>query len=78
MIIELIYIGDHFYRESGSAMSSIYTVEGHRSDWGFVQRDLREGHTINIRPATRLELNHYEAMLNQMRRKADTMREKTE
>ena len=35
-VINLIFIGDRFYRKSGSCMSSIYSVEGLRFDWGLV------------------------------------------
>lgn len=67
--MELIYIGDHFYAESRTMMSSIYTTDGQRSDWGFVQCALRDGETVNIRPATTAEINHYEAKLNELRRR---------
>jgi hypothetical protein len=54
--INLIYIGDKFYRESSTRMSSIYTEKFQRYDWGFVQRDLQEGKTVNIRPANTIEM----------------------
>ena len=69
--VELIYIGENFYRESETSMSSIYTVDGKRYDWGFVDSALQQGKTVNIRPATTLELNHYEAELNRIRRKRE-------
>jgi hypothetical protein len=54
---KLIFIGNNYYSESGSWMSSLYE-EGtwSRYDWGFVQRDLGEGIPITIRPATEDEL----------------------
>ncbi len=55
----LIYIGDHFYHRSGSMMSSIYTEDGERYDWGFVQRDLGMGKSVTIRPATIREMTPY-------------------
>lgn len=61
--LELIFIGDHFYSESGSWMSSIYHLDGRRSDWGKVNVALREGRDVHIRPATDEELEHYEKQL---------------
>jgi hypothetical protein len=63
METKLIYIGDNFYLESGTNMSSIYTEDGARYDWGFVSRDLKDGKTVTIRPATTNELTHYKAKL---------------
>ena len=57
--MELIFIGTEFYHESKTAMSFIYTVDGKRSDWGFVQIALREGKSVHIRPATEKELEFY-------------------
>lgn len=68
MITRLIYIGDHFYHESGSIMSPVYTEDGRRYDWGFVQRDLAEGKSISIRPATPEEKTYYEQKLQQLRK----------
>jgi hypothetical protein len=62
-VTRLIFIGDHFYSQSGSMMSSIYTEDGYRYDWGFVQRDLRDGREVHIRPANPIELAHYESKL---------------
>lgn len=61
--MELIYIGDHFYDESKSIMSPIYTVEGNRSDWGFVQIALKNGDSVHIRQATKEEKKYYENRL---------------
>lgn len=57
MTTKLFYIGDKFYSESGTMMSSLYE-EGTRAryDWGFVNRDLRSGISVEIRPATEEEL----------------------
>ena len=66
--MNLIYIGDHFYAESGTMMSSIYTEDGRRTDWGFVQCALRDGQIVNIRPATQIELDGYEAKLSRLKR----------
>lgn len=61
--MKLIYIGDHFYMQSGTAMSPIYTEDGQRSDWGFVSIALRNGEDVYIRQATPKELEHYETKL---------------
>lgn len=71
--MKLIYIGDHFYQESGTAMSPIYTEDGQRSDWGFVQVALRKGESVSIRQATQQELDHYEATLSRFKRKRDSI-----
>lgn len=62
--VQLIYIGDEFYLKSGTSMSSLYE-EGtwQRYDWGFVSRDLRNGVTVNIRPANDEELGKAYRML---------------
>lgn len=57
--MNLIYIGEEFYERSKSKMSSIYTEEGTRSDWGYVELFLRNGGTVYIRPATKIEKNFY-------------------
>ena len=55
---KLFYIGDQFYLKSNSIMSSIYEQGSrNRYDWGFVERDLRQGKTIIIRPATKEEMS---------------------
>ena len=69
--MNIIYIGDNFYCESVSAMSSLYTESGERYDFGFMQRDLRDGKEIHIRQATIAERNHYEARLNELRRRRE-------
>ena len=56
----LVYIGDNYYRESGTIMSPIYEIdlEGklHRSDWGFCLMMLRQGDEILIRQASAREI----------------------
>lgn len=61
--MKLIYIGDHFYRESNTMMSPIYMEDGCRSDWGKVEIALRNGHEVHIRQATEAERSHYESRL---------------
>jgi hypothetical protein len=63
--INLIFIGDEFYSESGTSMSSIYVENTwERSDFGFVSVALRAGNTVNIRPATDAELGVAHRMLH--------------
>ena len=69
--MKLIYIGDHFYMESGTMMSPIYTEDGYRSDWGHVQTALKRGDSIEIRQATPQERDFYEARLAEMKREAE-------
>lgn len=61
--MDLIYIGDQFYLESGTVMSSIYDMQGNRSDWGFVQTALKKGESVHIRPATEEEKEPYHKYL---------------
>ena len=78
MKVELIYIGDNFYRESRSTMSSIYEVTGDpfkrkwkRWDWGFVSVALRNGDEIKIRPANPYELGVADSMLLDLMRRRE-------
>lgn len=72
--MKLIYIGDHFYSESGSLMSPIYGEDGSRSDWGKVQMALRQGDEVSIRQATQQERDFYEARLSRMKREIEQER----
>lgn len=54
--MKLVFIGDDFYHNSGTIMSSLYTEDGQRSDWGKVKIALRNGEKVCIRPATEKEL----------------------
>lgn len=65
--VELIFIGSHFYHESGTMMSSIYTLDGRRFDWGFVNVALRNGQEVFIRPATEKERHPYEEKLAELK-----------
>lgn len=56
-MIELIYIGQKFYRLSDTRLSSLYekvpgTGEYIRRDWGKVTLMLEQGQAVTIRPAT--------------------------
>ncbi len=59
-----IFIGDRFYRESGTIMSSVYEINPNgthsRTDWGFIGIALKNGKTVNIRPATSDEIKLFE------------------
>jgi hypothetical protein len=70
--MKLIYIGEDFYWESGTAMSSIYTEDGQRSDWGFVTIALQGGEHVEIRPATSDEIAFYAARLSDIKRKRES------
>ena len=67
VITKLLYIGDHFYFESGTSMSSIYTEDGYRYDWGFIKRDLSKGYEVHIRQATDAEVGRYERKLREIK-----------
>ena len=64
--MELIYIGDKFYNESSSVMSCLYTTDGARSDWCFVNVALRNGENVRIRQATTRELKKYQRKLDML------------
>lgn len=66
---EIIFIGDKFYSESSTMMSSIYHADFTRCDWGFVQSYLRDGYNVNIRPATQDEMSYFEDMLTKYKEK---------
>lgn len=66
--MDCIFIGDKFYDESGTMMSSIYQIdtdgEGyHRTDWGQINICLKNGGSVNIRPATPNETEIFEIQL---------------
>ena len=69
--MKLIYIGEHFYLESGTIMSPIYTENGDRSDWGHVQSILKTGGSIEIRQATQVERDFYEERLSELNRERE-------
>lgn len=47
------FFGDEYYQKSGTMMGSLYTESGKRYDWGFLQRDVRNGEDVVVKPATR-------------------------
>ena len=55
----VVYIGEEFYRKSGTMMSSVYQIvndELMRTDFRFIQIALRDGDEVRIRQATDKEL----------------------
>ena len=52
---ELIYVGRHFFTESGSHLGTLYHINGKRTDWGKVAVALDEGEDVFIRCASKLE-----------------------
>lgn len=62
--LKLFHIGDKFYTQSGTMMSSIYQQKTkERCDWGKVQLALSAGTKVSIRPATEAELKWAEQEL---------------
>jgi len=68
-MIELVCIGDRFYKESQSSMSAIYLEKPkgtfYRYDWGWMQLDMFAGKELHIRPPTKEELHFFEEKLNE-------------
>jgi hypothetical protein len=68
-MIELVIIGERFYKESQAMMSAVYREKNkgifYRYDWGFLQLDMIAGKEIHIRPATPAELRFFEEKLNE-------------
>ena len=62
----IVYVGEDFYRKSRTAMSSVYTEDGRRYDFGFLQVDLANGEEVMIRQATEVERGMYEQRLARM------------
>lgn len=65
--MQLIYIGDHFYWDSGTMMGSMYTTDGQRADFNTVTRALQAGEAVNIRPANATEYGEYERKLRALK-----------
>jgi hypothetical protein len=67
-MISLVYFGQKFYSQSGTILSSIYTNDFERYDYGFLQRDLENGYEVSIRQATPAERSVLENELAAIRR----------
>lgn len=63
----LVYIGRHFYQDSGTVMSTIYTELGERYDYGYMQEALANGEEFVIRQATPEEKELYEKLLERIK-----------
>ena len=46
------YFGDKYYNQSGTSMGILYTENGERYDWGFLQIDVDSGQDVIVRKAT--------------------------
>lgn len=76
---KLFYIGSHFYSGSRTVMSPIYEEgTGARYDWGFVERDLRDGKSVSIRQATPDEYNRAIDRLQELQRESRLFEEERE
>jgi len=69
--LKCMYIGQRFYYESGTMLSSIYTQDMKRTDFGKIQIALEEGRSVEIRPATEEELQHFIKRLDEMKSKKE-------
>lgn len=69
--MKLVYVGDYFYEGSSSIMSSLYTEDGSRSDWGKVNVALRNGEEIHIRQATEKELEMANKQLEYIKKRLE-------
>jgi hypothetical protein len=68
--MQMIFIGNRFYRESQTRMSSYYAIR-HDGSWercaiGDIENALAAGETVTIRPANRKELEQAERMLTRL------------
>lgn len=68
-MIEIVFIGERFYKESQTLMSAIYQLlpggVWDRYDWGKLQLDINAGKDIHIRSATKKEIRRFEMKLNE-------------
>lgn len=63
-LLNIIYMGKNFYKESGSAMSSIYDPKTlARLDWAWISRCLKNGWKVHIRLVTDKEMKWANAEL---------------
>jgi len=60
--MEVVFIGNNFYQESATMMSSVYELKNgrfYRTDWGFIEIALENGNSVNIRPANEFEMETF-------------------
>lgn len=68
--MKVIYVGERFYWESETVMSSFYLEhKGHfeRTDLGKIEIALQAGKSVEIRPATKAELALFEKSLAEIK-----------
>ncbi len=72
-MINLIYVGERYYKLSSTRLSSIYLEEngtlGSRYDWGFLQTALEKGSEVSIRQAIPDEIEIMDDALRRYTRK---------
>ena len=70
--MQCIFIGESFYFESGTLISSVYKIEPNgysRTDWGHIQMALMDGEEVSIRPATIFEMDLFKTLLKECTQK---------
>lgn len=74
-MIEVIFVGNRFYKESRMAMSSFYQQVGdglRDTDWGKLQISLSNGEEVHIRPANEKEISWAERELEKYKAPAES------
>ena len=70
--MRVVFIGENFYMESGTAMSSMYEkLPGgsyKRTGWGFIRVALQKGDDVHIVPATQRETDHFTRILYELKK----------
>lgn len=72
--MKLIYIGRHFYLDSGTLMSSFYTEEGMRCSLSDIESALIRGETVSCRDPLPIERRFYEEKLRKIQAAHETQR----
>lgn len=69
--MDCIFIGNNFYYESGTMMSSVYEIKKvrqyTRTDWGQISILLEAGNSVHIRPANKEEMEMFTEKLRQLK-----------
>jgi|WetSurSiteA1Bulk_404760.scaffolds.fasta_scaffold23697_3 hypothetical protein len=71
---EIIFIGDRFYWDSKTMMSSMYEVTSsgyERYDWGLMSHYLMRGIKHFVRPATKEEIEYFNNNLIGLKKEFD-------
>ena len=65
--MKVIYIGEHYYWKSKTAMSSVYQIDDvstlKRTNWGLIRVALQREEEVHIRPANEEELKQMDKHL---------------